>query len=207
MRDGLEGQLGRWVVLRDLASPYWMALPLLVAVAVGVDVAADRRGWISLVRARGVGLSAWTSVTTVVSAIWAATLMVVPFLVATVVVVATAPAVGTRSNGMLPAAFGGGTPLPWMIVTTVLGSISFAVIIVAIALWSANAYLTVTVPIVLVTIVNVGPPPRLDALRPLTSLALSTEAAVTPGFVLGYWALATLLGIFAIVGWTRWATR
>lgn len=207
MRGGLEGQLGRWEVLRNAASLYWMALPLLVASAIGIDIAADRQGWLNLVRVRGVGLSAWVFATTIVSAVWTAVLSVVPLLVSAVIVVLTAPAVGTSSNGELPAAFGGGLPLPWLVATTVLGSISFAVITAAIAMWSANAYLAVTVPIVLVTTLNVGPPSSLDAFKPSTNLALSAGSAITPGFVVGYWALATLLGAVAVVGWVRWAGR
>jgi hypothetical protein len=202
LSDGMQGQLGRWEVLRGVSGMFWLALPLLVAVAVALDPATDRDGFLRLVRSRGVSLKAWMVSTAGISAAGGMVVAVLPLAVAALVLSFAAPSVGTAAQGELPPTFGGAAVLPWLFMASAMGGAAMALVALTTAVLSGNRYLTVTLPIVLFTVANIGPPPEFDAIRPLTNLALPTEAHVSGLWVVGFWLAIALIAVAALTSWT-----
>ena len=205
LSDGMDGQLGRWFILRSSAQTFWLVLPLLVALAVGLEIAADRDGFLKLVRARGVSLMRWTSITAATAAGVGGIVAVVPLGAGAVTLLILAPVTGTEMSGALPAGFGGADPLPWLIGASILGGAAMALVAVAVALWSGNRYLTVTLPAVMFSVIEVGPPAAFDAYKPVAHLALSSDwysGNITASSVVLYWATISVACLVGIAAWT-----
>ena len=202
-RDGTQGQSDRWYVLQSSGVAFWTFLPLLISLLVGIGVAADSRGVLTLVRSRGVRVRTWLLATATVGAVAAAAMAAAAVLAGVLVVWLFSPAHGTSINTALPPAFGA-TPVPVAILAaTAGGGAAMALVVMAVGVWSGNAFVTAALPL----LVNLGASSSLSVdqqwLNPSSNMSLAESPLITPASVALYWAALAALSIVAITVWGR----
>jgi uncharacterized membrane protein YhaH (DUF805 family) len=195
---GAEGQLGDIAILQEVATPFWLLLPVLVAATLGTSGAEDRVSrYERLTSWRGHSRRKifWTN--NLAAFVLAVPLAVTPLLAAAAILEAKAPDVGTEPATSALSGWAATTQLlPWLLGSVVLASLVTIIAANGLGALTGSQFTSIIGVGAGTFLVNVGLPLEYEALKPQTYLSLSAPIPVSAGMYAAYWL--GLLGLMVI---------